>query len=113
MASFLFADPGDGAKRFFGVAIAVYAHAFAVPPTSGSHGAWRRTARPRWLLYAGRDRHRDGAAILFGPNHGRGMVRLLLALYLGLTGATTVAYVVALRRDAKRRVRDLLAASGS
>ena len=47
----------------------------------------QHTAKPRWLLYAG------GAigivtalAIFFGPNHGRGIVRLSLALYLGLTG---------------------------
>ena len=47
-------------------------------------------------------------AIVFGPNHGRGVVRLTLALYLGLTGVSLVAYVLSLRRDARRRMRELL-----
>jgi uncharacterized membrane protein HdeD (DUF308 family) len=68
-----------------------------------------RTAKPRWLLYAG------GAigivtalAIFFGPNHGRGIVRLSLALYLGLTGLSLITYVTSNRRAAKRRMRELL-----
>ncbi len=107
VASFVFADPST-AKRFFGVAIAVYAM------VRGASDIWlashlERTARPRWLLYAG------GAvgvvtalAIFFGPQHGRGIVRLSLALYLGLTGVSLVGYVVSLRRGAKRRVSELL-----
>jgi uncharacterized membrane protein HdeD (DUF308 family) len=107
LASFLFADPG-AARRFFGAMIAVYAM------VRGVADIWvaRRvegTAKPRWLLYAG------GAigiatalAILFGPNHGRGMVRLSLALYLGLTGLSLVSYVVSARRTSRRRVREIL-----
>ena len=108
LAIFLFADP-SAAKQFFGVAVAVYAMARG----SADILMARRVdsaARPRWLLYAG------GAigivtalAIVFGPNHGRGILRLSLALYLGLTGVSLVGYVVTLRRGAKMRVRELLA----
>jgi len=107
LASFLFADPANG-RRFFGIMVAVYA---MVRGAADIFTARRvsQTAKPRWLLYAG------GAigiitalAIVFGPNHGRGIVRLSLALYLGLTGVSLVAYVVSARRAAKRRVSELL-----
>jgi hypothetical protein len=50
------------------------------------------------------------AAIVFGPNHGRGILRLSLAAYLGMTGFAAIAYVVSVRRASKRRVRELLGA---
>jgi pimeloyl-ACP methyl ester carboxylesterase/uncharacterized membrane protein HdeD (DUF308 family) len=111
LAAFLFADP-SAAKRFFGVAVAVYA---TVRGSADILMARRvdATAKPRWLLYAG------GAigivtalAIVFGPNHGRGILRLSLALYLGLTGVSLVGYVVALRRGADKRVSELLGNEG-
>ncbi len=107
LASALFADPAL-ARRFFGVGVAVYAL------LRGSADIYMarsvdRTSKPRWLLYAG------GAigvvtalSIFFGPNHGRGMVRLSLALYLGLTGLSLIGYVASSRRAAARRVRELL-----
>jgi pimeloyl-ACP methyl ester carboxylesterase/uncharacterized membrane protein HdeD (DUF308 family) len=107
VASFLLAD-AENAKRFFGIAVAVYATARGA---ADIYTAMRleQTAKPRWLLYSG------GAiglvtalAIFFGPNHGRGIVRLSLALYLGLTGFSLVSYVVSNRRAAKRRVSELL-----
>ncbi len=107
IASLLFADP-DTARRYFGAAVAVYAMARGAADLYLARNV-HDTARPRWLLYAG------GAigivtalAIVFGPNHGRGVVRLSLALYLGLTGASLVAYVIGVRRTAKRRVGELL-----
>jgi len=107
IASFLFADPESG-RRFFGVVVAVYAMARGAADLYMARRV-ESAAKPRWLLYAG------GAigivtalAIVFGPNHGRGIVRLSLALYLGLTGASVLAYVVSARRAAKRRVRELL-----
>jgi uncharacterized membrane protein HdeD (DUF308 family) len=110
VASFLFADPENG-KRFFGVMIAVYAMVRGAADIFTARRV-QRTAKPRWLLYAG------GAigivtalAIFFGPNHGRGIVRLSLALYLGLTGVSLVAYVASSRRAAKLRVRELLLAA--
>jgi hypothetical protein len=45
---------------------------------------------------------------VFGPNHGRGILRLSLALYLGLTGASLLIYVVSIKRAAARRTRELL-----
>ncbi len=108
VAAFMFADPGTG-REFFGVIVAVYAMA------RGSADLWvatrvdARTAKPRWLLYAGGLLGIVTAlAIFFGPNHGRGVVRLSLALYLGLTGVSLVAYVVSVRRAAKRRMRELV-----
>jgi len=107
LASFLFADPDNG-RRFFGVVVAVYAMVRGAADIYTARSV-RYTAKPRWLLYAG------GAigvatalAIFFGPNHGRGMVRFSLALYLGLTGVSLVAYVSANRLAAKRRIRELL-----
>jgi len=107
LASFLFTDPENG-RRFFGVVVAVYAMVRGAADIYTARSV-RHTAKPRWLLYAG------GAigvitalSILFGPNHGRGMVRLSLALYLGLTGVSLVAYVSANRLAAKRRIRELL-----
>jgi len=107
LASFLFADPAN-ARRFFGVMVAVYAMVRGAADIFTARRV-EQAAKPRWLLYAG------GAigiltalAIFFGPNHGRGIVRLSLALYLGLTGASLVAYVVSARRAAKQRVRSLL-----
>jgi len=107
LASFLFADP-DNARRFFGVVIAVYATARGA---SDLYIARRveQTAKPRWLLIAGGLLGLGTAlAIVFGPNHGRGIVRLTLALYLGLTGGSLIAYVISVRRAANRRVRELL-----
>jgi pimeloyl-ACP methyl ester carboxylesterase/uncharacterized membrane protein HdeD (DUF308 family) len=107
LASFLFADPADG-RRFFGIAVAVYA---TVRGAADIYTARRAggTARPRWLLYAGGTIGiLTALAILFGPNHGRGIVRLSLALYLGLTGVSLVGYVVSARRESKKRVRELL-----
>jgi len=107
LASFLFADPAN-ARRFFGVVVAVYAMARGA---ADIYTAWnvRQAAKPHWLLYTG------GAlgiitalAIFFGPQHGRGIVRLSLALYLSLTGVSLVAHVVSNRRAAARRVHDLL-----
>jgi pimeloyl-ACP methyl ester carboxylesterase len=110
VASFLFADPEAG-RSFFGVLIAVYAMVRGAADILTARRV-ERTAKPRWLLYAG------GAigiitalAIFFGPNHGRGIVRLSLALYLGLTGVSILAYVVSSGRAAKRRVRELLSAA--
>jgi len=107
VTAFLFADPEDG-KRFFATAVAVYATARGAADIYVARRV-EQVAKPRWLLYAG------GAigivtalAIVFGPNHGRGIVRLSLALYLGLTGASLVAYVWSVRRSARRRVRTLL-----
>lgn len=107
LASLLFANPLAG-RRFFGVIVAVYAMARG----AGDLYVARRVehpTKPRWLLYAG------GAiglftalAILAGPNHGRGLVRLSLALYLGSTGAALIAYVASARRATTRRVRELL-----
>jgi len=107
LASFLVADPDNG-KRFFAVAVAVYAMVRGAADIYTARSV-TNTAKPRWLLYAG------GAigvitalAIAFGPNHGRGIVRLSLALYLGLTGVSLVSYVTSNRRAAKARVRELL-----
>ena len=107
VASFLFADPAAG-KRFFGLLIAVYAMARGAADIYMARRV-EQTAKPRWLLYAG------GAigiitalAILFGPNHGRGIVRLSLAVYLGLTGLSLIGYVTSNRRAAKRRIGELL-----
>jgi len=107
VASLLFTDPEAG-RRFFGGLVAVYAMARGAADLYVARRV-EQTARPRWLLYTG------GAigivtalAIVFGPNHGRGMLRLSLALYLGLTGVTLLTYVIATRRAAKRRVRELL-----
>lgn len=107
LASAIIADPDTG-RRFFGVAVAVYAMLRGAADLYMARNV-EQTAKPRWLLYAG------GAigiitalAIFFGPNHGRGMVRLSLAIYLGLTGASLLAYVVSARRAAKRRVQQLL-----
>lgn len=107
IASFLFANPEDG-KRFFGVVVAVYATA------RGAADIWvatrvGQTAKPRWLLYAGGALGLITAlAIVFGPNHGRGILRLSLAAYLGLTGVSLIAYVISVRRAAKRRMSELL-----
>ncbi len=110
VASFLFADP-EGGKRFFGVLVAVYAMVRGAADILTARRV-QRTAKPRWLLYAGGGIGIVTAlAIFFGPNHGRGIVRLSLALYLGLTGVSLVAYVTSNRRAAKRRVRELLAAA--
>jgi len=107
VASFLFADPANG-RRFFGLMVAVYATARGA---ADIYIALRveRTGKPRWLLYAGGTLGIATAlAIVFGPNHGRGLVRLSLAAYLGLTGVSLVSYVLANRRAAERRVRELL-----
>jgi uncharacterized membrane protein HdeD (DUF308 family) len=108
IASFLFADPESG-RRFFGLVVAAYAMARGTADLWVAAHVGSQTAKPRWLLYAG------GVmgivttlAILFGPNHGVGIVRLLLALYLGLTGVSLLAYVVAVRRAASGRVRKLV-----
>ena len=107
VASFLFADPEAG-RRFFGVIVAVYAMARGAADLWVATRVGTQTAKPRWLLYAGGLLGIVTAlAIFFGPNHGRGVVRLSLALYLGLTGVSLVAYVVSTRRAAKRRMREL------
>ncbi len=107
LASALFADPAAG-QAFFGVLVAIYAMLRGAADIFTARRV-ERTAKPRWLLYAG------GAigivtalAILFGPNHGRGIVTLSLALYLSLTGVSLVVYVVSSRRAARRRVNELL-----
>ena len=108
VASFLFANPEAG-RRFFGVAVAVYATARGAADLWVALRTGGQTARPRWLLYAGGVLGIVTAlSIVFGPNHGRGVVRLTLALYLGLTGVSLVAYVVSIRRGARRRMRELL-----
>jgi len=108
VASFLFADPQAG-RQFFGVSVAVYAMARGAADLWVATRVSTQTPKPRWLLYAGGVLGIVTAlAIFFGPNHGRGVVRLSLALYLGLTGVSLVAYVVSTRRAAKRRMRDLL-----
>ncbi len=112
VASFLFADPQDG-QRFFGVMVAVYA---MVRGAADIFTALRvgRTAKPRWLLYAGGALGIGTAlAIFVGPNHGRGIVRLSLAAYLALTGVSLLAYVTASRRAAQRRIRELLGGAAS
>lgn len=107
LAAWLFADPASG-RRFFGIAVAVYAM------TRGAADLFmalrvEQVAKPRWLLVAGGLFGVVTAlAIVFGPNHGRGIVRLTLAAYLGLSGASMFAYVVLNRRSAGRRVRELL-----
>jgi len=107
VASFLFANPEDG-RRFFGLIIAVYATA------RGAADIWvatrvGQTLKPRWLLYAGGALGLVTAlAIMVGPNHGRGVLRLSLALYLGATGVSMIAYVISVRRGAARRMRELL-----
>jgi len=107
LASFLFADP-DNARRFFGVVIAVYATARGAADLYVARRV-EQTARPRWLLYAGGLLGIGTAlAIVFGPAHGRGVVRLSLALYLGLTGVSLLAYVVSVRSAARQRIRELL-----
>jgi len=107
VAALLITDPA-AARRFFGLAIAVYA---MLRGASDIFVARRveRTAKPRWLLYVGGVIGVITAlAILFGPNHGRGILRLSLALYLGLTGASLIGYVVSARRASTRRVDALL-----
>jgi pimeloyl-ACP methyl ester carboxylesterase len=107
IASILFADPEAG-RRFFGGLVAVYAMARGAADLYVARRV-EQTAKPRWLLYAGGVIGVATAlAIVFGPNHGRGLIRLSLALYLGLTGSTLLAYVVSARSAAKRRVRELL-----
>ncbi len=106
-ASIVIADP-ELARRFFGVAVAVFAALRGVADLYLTRTV-ERTGRPTWLLYlAGGLGILTALAVLLGPNHGRGLVRLSLALYLGATGATLVAYVVGARRAAKRRVALLL-----
>lgn len=107
LAAWLFADPASG-RRFFGVAIAVYAMARGAADLFMALRV-EDVSKPRWLLVAGGLFGVVTAlAIVFGPNHGRGIVRLTLAAYLGLSGASMFAYVVANRRSAGRRVRELL-----
>ena len=91
------------------IAVAVYAMARGAADLWVAMRVGSQTAKPRWLLYAGGVLGIVTAlAIVFGPNHGRGIVRLTLALYLGLTGVSLLAYVWSVRRDAKRRMRELL-----
>jgi len=107
LAAFLFAEPESG-KRFFGVAVAVYATA------RGAADLWvamrvTDTSKPRWLLYGGGVLGMVTAlAIVFGPQHGRGVIRLSLASYLALTGVSVVAYVISVRRGATRRMGEML-----
>jgi len=107
LASFLLADPEAGV-RFFGGAVAVYAMARGSADLYLARSL-EQTAKPRWLLYAG------GAfgiitalAIVFGPSHGRGILRLSLAAYLVVTGVSLISFVVYTRRAAMRRAHELL-----
>jgi uncharacterized membrane protein HdeD (DUF308 family) len=107
LSAFVFADP-DRARLYLGAVIAVYS---LVRGAADIALARRRsdTIRPRWLLYsAGAFGIITAVAILAGPDHGRGVLRLSLALYLGLTGATLVGYVVTARRAVDRRLREVL-----
>ncbi len=108
IAAFLFSDREAG-RRFFGVIVAVYATARGAADLWVATHVGTQTSKPRWLLYAGGLIGITTAlAIVFGPNHGRGAVRLLLALYLGMTGASLIFYVVSVRRAARNRIRGLL-----
>ena len=108
LAAALFLEP-DAARRFFGIAVAVYATARGATDLWVALRVGSQTSTPRWLLFAGSALgFITAAAIVFGPNHGRGVVRLTLALYLGLTGVSLLAYVWSERHAAKRRVRELL-----
>jgi pimeloyl-ACP methyl ester carboxylesterase/uncharacterized membrane protein HdeD (DUF308 family) len=107
IATMLFAEPELG-RQIFGVAIAVYATA------RGGADLWtarhiQDTARPRWLLYlSGVIGIVTALAIVFGPNHGVGLVRLSLAFYLLLTGATMIGYVFSARKAAEERAQLLM-----
>ena len=108
LAVFLFSNPEAG-RRFFGVVVAVYATARGAADLWVALHVGSETTKPRWLLYAGGVLGIVTAlAIVFGPNHGRGVVRLTLALYLTLTGVSLVAYVWSIRSGARRRMRELL-----
>jgi len=108
IAATLFADPATG-RRFFGVAVAVYAMARGAADLYMARTV-TDTAKPKWLLYAsGAIGVVTALSVVFGPNHGRGMVRISLALYLTLTGASLLAYVISNKRASQRRVRELLA----
>lgn len=108
IASALFADPETG-KRFFGLIVAGYASARGAADLWVARHVGAQSSKPRWLLYTGGIIGIATAlAIVFGPNHGRGIVRLSLALYLGLTGASLLAYVVSVRRATKQRIRELV-----
>jgi len=105
----MFNDP-DTAKRFFGAVIAAYAMARGAADIYMASSI-RDAAKPRWLLYAGGLTGVITAlAIVFGPNHGRGILRLSLAFYLGMTGASLLAYVISARRARRRHLRELLSA---
>jgi len=107
LAAVLFVDPAVG-RGFFGVSVAVYA---MVRGAADLFLAMRvqQSARPRWLLFASAAIGLATAlSILFGPSHGRGILRMSLALYLGLTGASLIAYVFSMRRAARRRIVELL-----
>jgi len=109
VAGLMFSDP-DTAKRFFGAVIAAYAMARGAADIYMASSI-RDAAKPRWLLYAGGLTGVITAlAIVFGPNHGRGILRLSLAFYLGMTGASLLAYVISARRARRRLLRELLSA---
>jgi len=106
-AVFVVADP-SAAGRVIGVLIALYATARG---SADLYVALRvgEATKPRWLLYAsGTFGVVAGLAIVFGRNHGIGLIRLSLTLYLALTGVSLVAYVVAIRREAKLRISALM-----
>jgi cis-3-alkyl-4-acyloxetan-2-one decarboxylase len=108
VAAFLFADPAAG-RRFFGVVVAVYAMARGTADLWVAMQVGTQTTKPRWLLYTGGALGLVTAlAIFFGPYHGALLIRLTLAAYLGLTGMSLVAYVVSVKRAAKRKIRELV-----
>lgn len=107
LASALFADPDLG-RRFFGITVAVYAMARGIADLYVARSV-ERVGRPRWMLYAsGAIGVVTALAVMFGPNNGAGMVRLVLALYLGMTGFSLLSYVFTARVESKRRMRALL-----
>lgn len=98
----------DLAVAVISLVIAIYAayHGFA-----DLYIAWRvrETAKPRWLLYLGGTVGIATAlAIFFAPGGGRNLVRISLEVYLIATGGSLVAYSLAVKRAARRRVRELL-----
>lgn len=74
----------------------------------------KETAKARWLLYA------EGAvgvvtalAVFFAPDHGAPLVQLALIVYFLATGGSLLLYVVAVKRQARARVRELLGVAAS
>jgi len=73
--------------------------------------AWKikELTRPRWLLVvSGVAGVVTALSILFGPNHGRIVTRIVLQVYLLVTGGSLVAYAMVVKLRTRARVKELM-----